>query len=109
MKIKSIVLLTLLLGVTTSVKADPLSIIFNVLNGGQQRNTPVYYDNQCYRPQYQQRDTFHEPVIKVDRNGDVRRTAPPPDAFVYVPYPGPAPKHLYNDKSIRVHDRGDMH
>jgi hypothetical protein len=112
MKIKSIVLSMIFLGVTTSVKADPLNFIFNVFGG--QRSAPVYYDNQyrCQesRAQFQQRDSFNHKVIKVDTwNGTVRRTAPPPDAYVYVPYPGPAPKHLYNDKSIRVRCRGDMH
>lgn len=114
MKIKTIALLTIILGATTSVKADPLSLIFNVLTGGNHCSTPVYYDNhyqrQESRAQYQQRDSFNHKVIKVDTwNGTARRTAPPSDAYVWVPYPGPAPKHLYDDKSIRVHDRGDMH
>jgi hypothetical protein len=112
MKIKSVILSMIFLGATTSVKADPFSLIFNIFGG--QRNAPVYYDNryrcQESRAQYQHRDTFHSKVIQVDTwNGTVRRSVPPPDAYVYVPYPGPAPKHLYNDRSIRVQDRGDMH
>lgn len=112
MKIKTIALLTIILGATTTVKADPLSLIFNVLTGGNRCNTPVYYDNQRYQPRYQpryqQRDTFHEHVIHFD--GDrFYKGAPPPDAYVYVEYPGPAPKHLYKDKSIQVQSYGGSH
>lgn len=108
MKIKTIALLTIILGATTSVKADPLSLIFNVLTGGNHCNTPVYYDNQHYQPRYQQRDTFHEKVVHFDGE-KYYKGAPPPDAYVYVRYPGPAPKHLYRDKSIQVQDYGDRH
>jgi len=108
MKIKSILLLAVIFGVTTSVKADPLSLIFNVLTGGNRCNTPVYYENQYYRPQYQQRDTFHEHVTFFDGE-KYYKGAPPPDAYEYVRYPGPAPKHLFKDKSIQVQGYGNYH
>ena len=94
------------LGVTTSVKADPFSLIFNIFGG--QRSTPVYYDNQYRQSNCQQRDTLHS---KVWYNDGYKYTkgAPPPAAYVYVRYPGPAPKCLYKDKSIQVQSHGDSH
>jgi hypothetical protein len=99
------------LGATTSVKADPFSLIFNIFGG--QRNTPVYYDNQyqCQesRAQYQQRNTLHQKVTYITRDGEMYQGAPPPQAYRYVTYPGPAPKCLYKDKSIQVQSHGDSH
>ena len=131
MKIKFILLLTVIGSIVTA-QANPFNLIRDIVVavdsnigpgavlGHCNNRSPIitpYYSQQrsshCYQQQRSsyyrnQEDTFHKPVIHV-RDGVVSRGAPPPDAYKYVRYPGPAPKHLYNDKSISVHNRGDEH
>ena len=104
-----------MLGVSLPVRADinPLMLLHNilgiVLGNSQDREAPRsrYYTSPNCPPTYQE-DSFHRKVIYYD-GYDFRVSAPPPEAYQYVWYPGPAPKYLYRDKSIRVHCRGDSH
>jgi hypothetical protein len=106
-----------LLSSSLSVQADPIGLIHDIVLTGLnvvgvlgQKSHPNYPANSitknCYNRYHE--DSFSRPVVYFD-GYEFSKGAPPPEAYCYVKYPGPAPKYLYNDKRIRVHDRGDCH
>ena len=106
-----------LLSSSLSVQADPIGLIHDIvltgLNvaGALGKNSHPHYPansitKNCYNRYHE--DSFSRPVVYFD-GYEFSKGAPPPETYCYVKYPGPAPKYLYNDKRIRVHDRGDCH
>ena len=114
---KSLAACALLVCSNFPAHADPIGLIHDIVLMGLnvagvlgQNSHPHYPANSitknCYNRYHE--DSFSRPVVYFD-GYEFSKGAPPPEAYCYVKYPGPAPKYLYNDKRIRVHDRGDCH
>jgi hypothetical protein len=115
-KIKPILLSSVfMLGVSLPVRADfnPLMLVHDIL-GIVIQNTQMHdimWSGCCGEKKWGRsipEDSFHRNVIYYD-GYEFSKGAPPPEAYVKVVYPGPAPKYLYQNRSISVHDLGDHH
>jgi hypothetical protein len=122
MKIKPLLLTIVFSATTFTANADPVGLLRDVVlavgnNIGkppfsalQQRQTihSVYYENNRNGYCENRGNSFNRKVTYYD-GYEYSKGSPPPQAFVSVRYPGPAPKYLYQDRSIQVRDHGDSH